>query len=350
MSHHDEHGRHEVGQAHGHDHAHLDGHGHSHHHPGELQGVLAGIFAPHSHDAADSINDALRASTAGIRALKISLVALLVTASLQAVVVAVSGSVALAADTIHNFSDALTALPLWVAFVLGRRAASRRYTYGYGRAEDLAGIFIVVMIALSAVLAGMESVRRLFDPQPVADLGWVAAAGLVGFAGNELVAWYRIRVGRAIGSAALVADGAHARTDGLTSLAVVAGAAGVAAGFPLADPLVGLVITAVILVVLKGAATDVWRRLMDGVDPALVDAAEHALAAHPGVSGVQRVRMRWSGHQLIADADLWVPGHLSVGQGHELAHAARSALLAEVPRLVDATVHVGPHHPSPSRS
>src|SRR5262249_46233929 len=155
----------------------------------------------------------------GIRALKVSLAGLAVTAILQVVVVMVSGSVALMADTIHNFADALTAVPLAIAFSLGRRKPNKRYTYGYGRAEDLAGVFIVFMIALSAVIAAWEAIRRLVNPEDVHHVGWVIAAGLIGFAGNELVAVYRIRVGRDIGSAALVADGLHARTDGLTSLA-----------------------------------------------------------------------------------------------------------------------------------
>ena len=187
-------------------------------------------------------------------------------------IVLISGSVALLADTVHNFSDALTAVPLWIAFLLGRRKATRTYTYGFGRAEDLAGLFIVAMIALSAVVAAVESIRRFFEPQPVHNLGWVLAAGLVGFAGNELVAIYRIRVGRRIGSAALVADGVHARTDGFTSLAVVAGVIGVWLGFPLADPIVGLLISAAIVVLLWGTVRDVGRRLMDGVDPGLTRA------------------------------------------------------------------------------
>ena len=182
---------------------------------------MAHTLIPHSHDAADSVDDALESSAIGIRAVKISLVALGVTALAQAVIVVVSGSVALAADTIHNFSDALTAVPLWIAFVLGGRAATRRYTYGFGRAEDLAGLFVVAMIALSAVIAGYEAVMRLMHPVQIEHVGWVAAAGLVGFIGNELVALYRIRIGRRIGSAALVADGLHARTDGFTSLAVL---------------------------------------------------------------------------------------------------------------------------------
>ena len=200
---------------------------------------MAHTLIPHSHDAADSVDSALESSAIGIRAVKISLVALGVTALAQAVIVVLSGSVALAADTIHNFSDALTAVPLWIAFALGTRAATRRYTYGFGRAEDLAGLFVVAMIALSAVVAGYEAVMRLIHPTPIEHVGWVAAAGLVGFIGNELVALYRIRVGRRIGSAALVADGLHARTDGFTSLAVLFGAGGVALGFPLADPIVG---------------------------------------------------------------------------------------------------------------
>src|SRR5262249_3565962 len=204
-------------------------------------------------------------STAGIRALKISLVVLSVTAIAQLAVVLVTGSVALLADTVHNAADALTAVPLWVAFAIGRRSRTRRYTYGYGRAEDLSGLFIVVVIAASAVLAGYESVRRLIDQQPVRNVGVVIVAGLIGFAGNEVVAGYRIRVGRRIGSAALVADGLHARTDGITSLAVLLGVGGVALGWDWADPVVGLVITVAILAVLRQAAREIYRRLMDAV-------------------------------------------------------------------------------------
>ena len=316
---------------------------HVHHeHRGGLRGWVTALFHPHSHDSADAVDQALESSAQGIRAVKTSLVALAVTAALQMAVVAVSGSVALFADTVHNLSDALTAVPLWIAFVVGRRAANRRYTYGYGRAEDLAGLFIVAMIALSAVLAGVQAVRRLVDPAPVEHLGWVALAGLIGFAGNELVAVHRIRVGRAIGSAALVADGLHARTDGLTSLAVLAGAGGVAAGFPLADPIVGLVITVAILAVLRTAVRDVYRRLMDAVDPALVDLAEQSLSGTPGVTAVRAVRMRWIGHALHAEADLDIDGDVSVTDAHALAHEAEHRLTHDVPKLRSAVIHAYP--------
>jgi cation diffusion facilitator family transporter len=337
---------HGVGHhGHGHGHAHGHGHGHGHHGSGGPRAFLRSIVRPHSHDAADSVDPALEASTDGIRALKIGLAALLVTALAQAAVVVLTGSVALLADTIHNFSDALTAVPLWIAFVLGRRRPTRRYTYGYGRAEDLAGVFIVAMIALSAVVAGYESVRRLVDPQPLANLGVLVAAGLIGFVGNELVALYRIRVGRRIGSAALVADGLHARTDGFTSLAVVLGALGVLAGFPLADPIVGILITVAILVVLRGAARDIYRRLMDAVDPELVDRADAALRAVPGVRGIEQLRLRWIGHRVRAEAGLEVDSSLSVVDAHAIAAEATHRLLHEVPKLVDATVHVSPHGP-----
>jgi cation diffusion facilitator family transporter len=337
---------HDAGRGDGHDEGSGHGHGpggdHDHQHPGDVKSFVLSIFRPHSHHSADSVDSALEASTEGIAAVKISLVALGVTALAQLIVVLITGSVALLADTIHNFSDALTAIPLWIAFVLGRRAANRRYTYGYGRAEDLAGVFIVAMIASSSVLAAYESIRRLIDPQPITSAWVVLVAGLIGFTGNELVAVYRIRVGNKIGSAALVADGVHARTDGFTSLAVVIGAIGVMAGFPLADPIVGLLITVAILAVLRGASRDIYRRLMDAVDPDLVDAAEAALADVPGVRSVDSVRLRWIGHRMRAEITLTVDDTLSVVAAHAIADQAQHQLIHRVPRLDDATVHVNP--------
>ncbi|MEN4448049.1 cation diffusion facilitator family transporter, partial [Mycobacterium sp. SM3041] len=323
---------------HHHDHDHDHGHGHDH----GGWGAVKGLFAPHSHDAADSLDGALESSAAGIRAVKISLLVLGLTTVVQIAIVVASGSVALAADTIHNFSDALTAVPLWIAFALGTRAATRRYTYGFGRVEDLAGLFVVGMITLSAIIAGYEAVQRLIHPQVIDHVGWVALAGLVGFLGNETVAIYRIRVGRQIGSAALVADGIHARTDGFTSLAVLLGAGGVALGYPLADPIAGLIITVAILAVLRTAVRDVFRRLLDGVDPALVDTAEQSLAAEPGVRSVHSVRMRWMGHRLHADVELDLDPELSLAQAHQIAHDAEHHLVHAVPKLTTALIHAYP--------
>lgn len=304
--------------------------------------MIKEIFAPHSHDAADSVDDTLESTAAGIRTVKISLLVLGLTALIQIVIVVMSGSVALAADTIHNFADALTAVPLWIAFALGAKPATRRYTYGFGRVEDLAGSFVVAMITMSAIIAGYEAIARLIHPQQIEHVGWVALAGLVGFIGNEWVTLYRIRVGHRIGSAALIADGLHARTDGFTSLAVLCSAGGVALGFPLADPIVGLLITAAILAVLRTAARDVFRRLLDGVDPAMVDAAEQALAARPGVQAVRSVRMRWIGHRLHADAELDVDPALDLAQAHRIAHDAEHELTHTVPKLTTALIHAYP--------
>jgi cation diffusion facilitator family transporter len=297
---------------------------------------------PHSHDSADKIDQAMQTSRDGIRALWISLLILGITAALQAVVVVLSGSVALLGDTLHNVADALTAVPLGLAFLVGRRPPTRRYTYGYGRAEDLAGIAIVFVIAASSALAGYEAIRRLLHPQTVTHLWIVAIAAVIGFAGNEIVARYRIVVGRRIGSAALVADGLHARTDGFTSLAVLLGAGGVALGWRWADPVVGLAITAAILLVLKDAAREVYRRLMDAVDPDLVDRAEAVLRRTTGVVEVGEVRMRWIGHALRAECEIAVADTTTVVDAHTIAHTAEHNLMHAIPRLTAAIVHTGP--------
>ncbi|WP_308441054.1 cation diffusion facilitator family transporter [Planosporangium mesophilum] len=345
-----DHGRHYGTSGHSHE---RDHHGHGHDHAqGDRHAGAGGWWhrlrprlTPHTHDSADKVDAALETSRAGIRALWISLAVLGVTAAVQSVIVAWSGSVALLGDTLHNIADALTAVPLGIAFVLGRRAATRRYTYGFGRAEDLAGVLIVVVIAASSAAAGYEAIRRLLHPAGVSHLWAVAAAGLVGFVGNELVARYRITVGRRIGSAALIADGLHARTDGFTSLAVLLGAGGVALGWQWADPAVGLLITVAILLVLKDAAREVYRRLMDAVDPALVDTVEQTLRDTPGVLGVGAVRLRWIGHQLRAECEISVDPTAPVVAAHAIAVDAEHRLIHAVPRLTAAHVHADPHAP-----
>ncbi|CAL9389315.1 putative cation efflux system protein [Streptomyces sp. enrichment culture] len=332
-----------MSRQHAHHHEPGPEHGHDHPHPrASLRHRLAHLLTPHSHESAGRVDSALESSARGLRALWVSLAVLGVTALAQAAVVVASGSVALLGDTVHNAADALTAVPLGIAFVLGRRAATRRFTYGYGRAEDLAGVAVVLTIAASAAFAGWTALGRLLDPRPVEHVPAVAVAALVGFAGNEWVARYRIRVGRAIGSAALVADGLHARTDGFTSLAVLLGAGGAALGWRFADPVVGLAITAAIALVLRDAAREVFRRVMDAVDPALVDRAERALARVPGVRGVGELRLRWIGHRLRAEVAVVVDGGATVREAHRIAVDAEHALLHAVPRLTAALVHADP--------
>jgi cation diffusion facilitator family transporter len=302
------------------------------------------MLGGHSHDPVEQIDDALEADTAGRRALLISLGGLAATAAVQAVVVALSGSVALLGDTLHNIADALTAVPLLIAFTLARRPANSRFTYGYGRAEDLAGLTVLAMIILSSGLAAYAAIDRLAHPRTVHHLGAVATAGLIGFLGNEIVARYRVRVGRQIGSAALVADGLHARTDGFTSLAVLFGAAGVAVGWHWADPVIGLAITVAILAVLRSAARVVGARLMDAVDPAVVTEATRTLLHTEGVETVRELRIRWIGHNLRAEADITVDPTLTLTAAHDVAHAAESHLLRHIRRLSAATIHTSPAH------
>jgi cation diffusion facilitator family transporter len=302
------------------------------HHPGHGE-------HGHSHGAVDP---SITTSERGIWAVKWSFVGLFITALLQAAVVALSGSVALLSDAIHNIGDAATALPLWIAFALNRLGTSRRFTFGYGRVEDLAGVIVVLIILFSAVVAGYQAIERLIHPQPVGLLWAVALAGGVGFLGNEAVAVFRIRVGRQIGSAALVADGYHARTDGWTSLAVVLGAVGMWLGYPLSDPIVGLLIAAAILVIVWQSGKMVFTRLLDGVDPEVIDEIRHVSTHVEGVEEVAEVRARWLGHRLRAEVNVAVDPDLSVSEGHAIAREVNHRLLHELRYLDMAVVHVDP--------
>src|SRR5215218_960346 len=308
----------------------------------------------HTHGAVDPT---IATSERGIWAIKWSFLGLMATALLQLVVVLMSGSVALLSDTIHNFGDAATAVPLWIAFALTRLGVSRRFTFGYGRVEDLAGVAIVLIILFSAGVAGYQAVERIINPQPVGFLWAVAAASLVGFIGNEAVAVFRIRVGREIDSAALIADGYHARTDGWTSLAVLLGAIGVWLGYPLADPIVGLLIAAAILVIVWQSGKAVFTRLLDGVEPEAIEEIRHAAREVVGVEGVSEVRARWLGHRLNAEVNVAVDPDLSVAEGHAVAREVNHQLLHHLSYLNGAIIHVDPvqeageeHHRIPSHS
>ncbi|MCI0488600.1 MAG: cation diffusion facilitator family transporter [Blastocatellia bacterium] len=319
----------------GHEHFHTNHQLHAEAHDHSVQG--------HTHGAVDP---SILTSERGVWAVKRSFVGLFATALLQVAVVWLSASVALLADTIHNFGDAFTAIPLWIAFRLARWSPSKRFTYGYGRVEDLAGVAIVLAILLSAFLAGYESARRLLEPQTVEYLWAVMAASVIGFLGNEGVALFRIKVGKEIGSAALIADGYHARADGLTSLAVLIGAIGVWLGYPLADPIVGLLITAAILRLVWQAGKSVFTRLLDGVDPEVVDEIQHAVSHAPRVVEVTDVRVRWLGHRMHAELSIAVAPDLSVEEGHDVAKEARHRLLHHLRYLSNATIHVDPANAS----
>lgn len=307
-------------------------------------GLLAAIFHlhGHSHDEPDFGGDPALATTEGIRTVWLALAALGTTALIQIVIVAMSGSVALLADMVHNIGDTLNSIPLLVAFSLARRAATRRYTYGYGKAEDLAGVSIVLSIAISAAIALWESFQKFIHPRPMTHIPWVIAAAFIGFVGNEAVALLQIRTGRQMGSEAMVADGLHARIDGITSLAVIAAAVGTLLGFPMVDPIIGLLIGVSIVFITRDAAVRIWYRLMDAIDPTITERIEQYAGDVPGVRTVQSVRVRWFGHQLHADVTLVLDEEQSFAASADVTMAVRQALLTHIRRLAALTIETLP--------
>lgn len=278
----------------------------------------------------------------GIRTLKISLIVLVLTGVLQVFIFFISGSTALLADTIHNFADALTSIPLWIAFVYARKKPTRSLTYGYGRLEDIAGIIIIGVILFSALVALNESIKKFLTPEEVLMPGWVMAAGVIGFIGNEIVAHYRITTGKEIGSVALVADGKHSRIDGLTSLAVVFAAAGSMLGYHIIDPIAAMIISLFIFGIVIETTKEIFKRLMDIVDPNLIEQVEKTASSVSGLKSVHDVRARWIGHKLRVDLSIAVDDKLSVKDGHNVAVKVQRELVNKIPHLKDITIHVDP--------
>jgi cation diffusion facilitator family transporter len=340
-NHENEHGHdHSHDHPHPHDHDHEDGHSHG----SGLWGIINQIFHFHGHSDQQQqlAADPALATEEGIRTIWLALAALGATTVIQIVIVWLSGSVSLLADTVHNLGDALNSIPLLIAFYLARRTATRRYTYGFGKAEDVAGIFIVLSIAFSAGYIFWESIQKLLNPTPLTNLPWVAAAAVIGFLGNEAVAWLQIRTGRRIGSAAMVADGLHARTDGLTSLAVLIAVVGAWLGYPIVDPIIGLLIGVTILFITRDAVKTMWYRLMDAVDPSLVDRVERVAAGVDGVVRVEEARVRWLGHQLQADLVIVADEDLPTRESHRIAEDVRHALFHDQAHLAFVNIHVNP--------
>lgn len=349
-----EHNERDHAHNHDHDHGHENGHHGDHEHDhghGGVWGFLAGWLHigghTHSHGTQALVADsAFQNNEKAIRTVWLALGLLGLTTVLQVVIYLLSGSVALLADTVHNLGDALNSVPLLIAFYLARRTATRRYTYGFHRAEDVAGVFIVLSIVVSAALIFWESYQKFVDPEPMRNLVWVAAAALIGFMGNESVALLQIRVGREIGSAAMVTDGLHARTDGLTSLAVLVAVASSWLGFPLLDPIIGVLIGVTILFITRDATVSIWFRLMDAIEPEVYEPAERVALAQVerfnDLHEIRRLRMRWMGNRLHADLHIAVTPELSTAESHDLAEEVRHALFHELPLLSEAVVHVEP--------
>ena len=317
-----------------------------------MWGWVSAIFHLHGHSHQNNaliVDNAFAANEEGIRTVWIALAALAATSIIQIFIYLMSGSVALFADTMHNIGDGLNSIPLLIAFYLTRRAATRRYTYGFARAEDVAGIFIVLSIAISAGIIFWESFQKLMNPEPLTNLGWLALAAVVGFIGNELVAWFQIRVGRRIGSAAMIADGMHARTDGLTSLAVLLAVAGSWLGFPIVDPIIGILIGVAILFITWDATKTMWYRLMDAIEPEHMQRAEEVIRRQEQIEELRWLRMRWLGHRLHADIGIAVDSQLTTAGSHHIAEHLRHDLYHALPYLAEIMVHVDPWSAQPSQ-
>jgi len=324
---HDAHDEHEHGTKGGHKHG---GHGHEH---GKVDADLYG-------------------NKAGLRAVQISTAGMLLVALIQFAIAAIGGSAGLFADALHNLGDVFTTVALWIAFVISNRAANQRYTYGYYRSEDLAGIFIVLVIIASAAAGAVESIQKLTSGNVPTQIYLSMAAALVGVIGNETLAQYKISVGKRINSVPLVADGQHSRIDGLTSLAAFVGLIGVRLGLPIADPIAGIVITVVIVTVVYSTSRSVIQRLLDAVDPRIVPSINNTAQEVPGVEAVTDVRARWVGHTLHVIMNIEVDPELTLAKAHAIAEEVRHRLFHSIDGISEAIIHTDPssesgdHHQS----
>lgn len=328
-----EHDEHEHGHEHDHEHGE---HEHNHEHDGHDEHSNG-----HGHEHG-KVDADLYGNRAGLRAVQISTAGMLLVSAIQFAIAWIGGSAGLFADALHNFGDVFTTIALWIAFVISNRAANQRYTYGYYRAEDLAGIFIVLVIIASATAAAVESIQKLTSDSIPTQLYLSMAAALVGVVGNEALAQYKISVGKRINSVPLVADGQHSRIDGLTSLAALIGLIGVRLGFPKADPIAGIIITIVIVTVIYSTSRSVLQRLLDAVDPHIVPSIITIASTVPGVEAVTDVRARWVGHTLHVTMNIEVDAELTLSKAHAIAEEVRHRLFHTIKGVSEVVIHTDP--------
>jgi cation diffusion facilitator family transporter len=270
------------------------------------------------------------------RAVGVSAVGLALTGVVELVIALFTGSVGLLSDALHNLSDVSTSAVVFLGFQFSRRVASERYPYGWDRAEDLAGLGVALVIWASAVFAGVESVHKLLSNQGTSHVGAGIATALVGILGNQVVARYKLRVGRRIQSATLISDAKHSWLDALSSAGALAGLVGVALGQRWADPVAGLVVTLFICHVGYEVTADVVRRLLDGVDDGVLVTAEHAATTVNGV-GHAHARARWTGRTLRVEVEGWVNSDLTVASADRLGVEVAQAVHDAVPEARSVT-------------
>ena len=266
------------------------------------------------------------------RAVAVSAFGLALTGLLEMAIALLSGSVALLGDALHNLSDVSTSALVFVGFRASRRLPTERYPYGYERAEDLAGIGVALVIWVSALIAGIESVTKLLHHGSTTHLGWGIAAAAVGIGGNQIVARYKLTVGRRIHSATLVADAKHSRLDALSSAGALLGLVGVALGWGWADAVAGLIVTGFICHVGWEVSVDIAHRLLDGVDPEIITTAEAVAATVPGVLHVH-ARARWTGRTLRVEVEGFLNPDTTLVASDEIGCNVASALEPEIPEM-----------------
>jgi cation diffusion facilitator family transporter len=281
----------------------------------------------------------------GLRAIRLAAIALGASAGIRLTIAAMSGSVGLLAAGLDDLGDVLTTIALSVAFVASRRAADRRYTFGYQRFEDLSGVLVVAVIWASVAFATYEAITKLAGDHEVTRIGIAMGAAALGLLANGFAGVYKIRVGRRISSEPLVADGKHALADGLSSIAALGGLIAVRAGYPAADPIAAFVVVLAIVAVAVDATRRVLARLLDAVDPTIVGRIEHSAKHTAGVASLGRVQARWAGRSLYVTITVAADGHLSLDETHTIAENVAHAILHDVPGVAQVDVHVDPWEP-----
>ena len=281
--------------------------------------------------------------TKAMRAILISSGGLTLTSLLELIIALVSGSVALLADALHNLGDVFTTVGIYFGFRMSRRAASSRYPYGYGRAEDLAGVVVVAAIWVSAGIAFFQSYEKLISGRPTTELGFGMAAAVIGIVGNQIVARYKSRVGRQINSAPLIVDAKHSLLDSAASAGALVGLIGVALGVPQADPIAGFAIGLLIVHIGLDATKEVAERLMDANDEEVVTSVERAAAAVVGVERVHDVRARWLGREVEIRLAIELAPDLSLREANAISDQVERGVRAVVQDICDLAVFANCH-------
>jgi cation diffusion facilitator family transporter len=284
---------------------------------------------------------ALTDDRAANRAVIVSAVALAIASAVEFATSISGHSAGVLADALHNAGDVLTTLVLLVAFAVARRPATRRFTSGFGRVEDVATLVIVLVIVFTAAAAALESLGRLLSTQGYSNSVPAMGAAIVGVIANLSVSEYKIRVGRRIRSMALEADGLHSRLDALVSAGAFLGLLLAWMGFAIADPLAGIAVTIAIVYILAGTVGRLVLHMMDAVDPEVIEHITKAAASVKGVLGVHDVRARWVGRELVAVLHVDCPADSTLAQAHDIAQAVEQEVEHQVP-AVHLDVHMDP--------